>query len=536
MPLLEISPRRAVVAIAWGVLTLTAAVGLTAVSAWLIARASQMPPVLDLTIAVVTVRALGISRGLFRYLDRLASHDVALRGVAALRERLYRSLATGRTEAVLGLRRGDLLTRLGADADALGDVLVRGLLPAAVAAVVSAAGVGLVGAFSPAVALVLAACLVLAGILAPALAARAARLAEIEAAHQRREVTVATTTILDGATELQVQGRMDRARHALEFAEEGLRRARDRAAAPAALAHGIGLLASGIATVAALVIGIPAMTSGALAPVELAVVVLTPMAAFEATAVLPAAAIQITRSAAAARRVTDLLEAAARCPESSLPAAAERQNAAPRVSARGLVCGWEGRAVADPIDLDLEPGRAVALLGPSGSGKTTAALTLAGLLRPVAGTLQIDGGATAPDVLTYTPEDAHLFATTVLENLRVARGDVGPHEAWDVLARVGLEDLVSSLPDGLDTLVSAETLSGGERRRLLLARALCSPAPLLILDEPTEHLDAATALALQRDILTLGRERGVLLITHDERGTGAADEVLRLGASRRLVR
>ncbi|QOR72753.1 thiol reductant ABC exporter subunit CydC [Ruania alkalisoli] len=541
LPLLNVSRRRALVAVAWGSLTLSAAVGLAAVSAWLIARASQMPHVLDLTVAVVTVRALGISRGLFRYLDRLASHDVALRGVAALRERLYRTLAGGRPEATLGLRRGDLLSRIGADADTLGDVVVRGLLPAAVAAVVSTGSVILVGAFSPAIGAVLALTLLIAGVLGPVLAARAARLAEVDGMVHRLDVSVATSTILDGATELRVQGGMPRARAALAEAESGLRGARDRAAVPAALAHGIGLLTSGIATVAALMIGIPAMTAGTLTPVELAVVVLTPMAAFEATAALPAAAVQLTRSASSARRILALLHAAgpARCPESSPRVRSERQNEAtqdPKVIARGLACGWPGRTVVGGIDLQLEPGRAVVLLGPSGSGKTTTALTLAGLIDPIGGELEIRGGSTPTDVVTFTPEDAHLFSTTVLENLRVARGDVSAAEAHRMLERVGLNDLVAALPEGLNTLVSAETLSGGERRRLLLARALCSPAPLLILDEPTEHLDADTALTLQQDILTLGRERGVLLITHDERGIDAADEVLRLDASARLDR
>ncbi len=541
LPLLDVSRRRALVAVAWGSLTLSAAVGLAAVSAWLIARASQMPHVLDLTVAVVTVRALGISRGLFRYLDRLASHDVALRGVATLRERLYRTLAVGRPEATLGLRRGDLLSRIGADADAVGDVVVRGLLPAAVAAVVSTGSVILVGAFSPAIGAVLALTLLIAGVLGPVLAARAARVAEVDAMEHRRDVSVATTTILDGATELRVQGGMPRARTALAEAESGLRGARDRAAGPAALAHGIGVLTSGIATVAALVIGIPAMTAGTLTPVELAVVVLTPMAAFEATAALPAAAVQVTRSASAARRIRALLHAAGpeRCPESSPRVRSKRQNAAThdaKVLARGLACGWPGHTVVSGIDLQLEPGRAVVLLGPSGSGKTTTALTLAGLIEPIGGKLEIRGGRTPTDAVSFTPEDAHLFSTTVLENLRVARGDVDVEEAHRVLERVGLNGLVAALPEGLDTLVSAETLSGGERRRLLLARALCSPAPLLILDEPTEHLDADTALALQQDILTLGRERGILLITHDERGIDAADEVLRLDESARLDR
>ncbi|SEE25335.1 thiol reductant ABC exporter subunit CydC [Ruania alba] len=556
LPLLGVDRRRTMLAIAWGSLTLSAAVGLAAVSAWLIARASQMPHVLDLTVAVVTVRALGISRGVFRYLDRITSHDVALRGVATLRERLYTALASGRAEAVLGLRRGDLLSRLGADADAIGDVVVRALVPAAVAAVVSTGSVLLVGAFSPAAGAVLALCLLVSGVGAPMLAAKATRAAEVALTEDRAELSAAVTTVLDGATELRVNGGIAAATGHVAAVEERLRRGRDRAAGPAAAAHALVLLATGVATVAALLIGIGATAGGSLAPVELAVVVLTPLAAFEASAALPAAAVQLTRSAAAARRVRALLDAArpagsspadwpsvrARCHSSSGPGQPERRSPAPTgravphagVVAQNLACGWDGRTVVTGIDLHLEPGRAVVVAGPSGAGKTTLALTLAGLIPPVVGTLDITGGAPT-EVVTFTAEDAHLFETTVLENLRVARGDVSSAEAEDALARVGLSTLVSRLPHGLDTIVGAPTLSGGERRRLLLARALLSPAPLLILDEPTEHLDPATAAALMTDILTLGRDRGVLVITHQHTGCEAADQVIRIDGSRTLV-
>lgn len=559
--LLDVSWRRAALAVLAGAGALGSAVALAAVSAWLIARASQMPPVMQLSIAAVAVRTFGVSRGVLRYLERLASHDVALRGVASLRGALYDRLAAGRTEPLLALRRGDLLARVGADADAIGDVVVRGLVPATVAVVVGAGSVVLLGVFLPAAGAALAACLLLAGVLAPWWAARSVRTAEAAAADARAETTALALVALDGAAELRVGGRMPAVLDELEQADARLARATDVGARPAALAAAAGPLSTGLAVLAALALGVPATTGGLLTPVELAVVVLTPLAAFEATALLPAAAVQVLRSRQAATRVMDLLDAVG---GAAAPSHHDVEAAAPTVSrgphrpgvlrARDLACGWPGREpVVRGLDLDLAPGRRVAVVGPSGTGKTTLLLTLAGLLPPAAGELLVDGvapagrsRADAAATVSVTPEDAHVFDTTVLENLRVARGDVTEEEAREVLGAVGLGPWLLGLPDGLGTTVGSDAarLSGGERRRLLVARALLSPAPLLLLDEPTEHLDAghepdpesmsgapsdpAGAESLLRGLLDgcLAPGRGILVVTHRLAGVEAADEVI----------
>ena len=535
--LLEVPRRRAVLAVLTGSAGLASAVGLAAVSAWLIARASQMPPVMYLTVATVAVRALGVSRGVLRYLERLASHDVALRGMARLRERLYARLAEARPDAVLALRRGDVLARVGADVDAVGDVVVRGLLPIAVAAVVSAAGAVLVGAFLPAAGLALAACLALAGGLGPWLAVRAARAAEVRSVAARADVSASVVTVVDGAAELTVTGGLGRETAALADAEARLARATDAAARPAAWAAAVQPLATGLAVLAALALGIPATTAGALAPVELAVVVLTPLAAFEAAGMVPMAAVSLVRSREAARRVLALMAAPAAQPPAPAPAAPAAADGT--LVAAGLACGWPGRPPAlTGIDLEVGPGRSVAVVGPSGVGKTTLLATLAGLLPPVAGTVRVDGldpaaldRADAARHVAILAEDAHVFDTTVLENLRVARGDVTPDEATAVLRAVGLGPWLAGLPDGLDTLLGADAarVSGGERRRLLLARALLAPARVLLLDEPTEHVDAGAAelLAALLDG-SLAGGRAVVVVTHRLAGLAAAGEVILL--------
>ncbi|WP_213281929.1 thiol reductant ABC exporter subunit CydC, partial [Cellulomonas hominis] len=556
--LLDVDRRRVALAVLLGVLALGSAVALAAVSAWLITRAAQMPPVLELSVATVAVRAFGIGRGLFRYLERLVSHDVALRGMSTLRTTLYSRLAAGRPEATLGLRRGDLLARVGADVDAVGDVVVRGLLPAAVAAVLGLGTVVAMGLFLPAAGLTLAACLLLAGVIAPWLAQRAARTTEQRAAAARAEMAATALGLLEDAGPLAVQGRTTEELARLRTADADLARATDAGAGPAAVAAALGNLAVGVAVLAALLVGIPAATAGTLAPVELAVIVLTPLAAFEATSVLPAAAIQVHRSRAAAARLMAVLDDAdGPAPAPADPRTApdgapgeDRSGPGPRLVARGLAVGWPGRPpVVEGLDLDVSPGRSVAVVGPSGVGKTTLLLTLAGFLPPRAGEVLLDGVPLAevdPAArlarLALTTEDAHVFETTVLENLRVARGDATPQDARAALDRAGLGDWLAGLPDGVDTVLGpdARSVSGGERRRLLLARSLLAAAPLLLVDEPAEHLDPATADRLVTDLLAAPRgedaSRGVLVVTHRLAPLAAADEVLVLRDGRVAAR
>ena len=526
--LLDVDRRRVVSAVLLGSLALGSAVALAAVSAWLIARASQMPPVLTLSVATVSVRAFGISRGVFRYLERLASHEVALRGMVNLRTTVYERLAVGRLDAVAALRRGDLLARVGADVDSVGDVVVRALVPAGVAAVLGIGSVALIAAFLPSAAAVLLGCLLVAGVLSPWLTARATRATEVASAAARAEMSDAALTVLEDSAALRVSGQLPAQLARLQAAEDDLAAAVDRGARPLATSAALANAALGVAVLGAILLGVPAVGAGTLAPVELAVVVLAPLAMFEATSVLPAAAVQVLRSREAAARILELLDGAADGAAVDAPAApaAPLAGGPARISARAVTVGWPGHGpVLDALDVDLSPGRLVALVGPSGVGKTTTLLTLAGLVPPQGGDLM-----TRRSDVAVTPEDAHIFRTTLLENLRVARGDVTPDEARAALDAVGLDTWLAGLPGGLDTDLGpgGATVSGGERRRLLLARALLTEAPLVAVDEPAEHMDDAAARSLFADVLPrlVADGRGVILATHRLSGLEAADEVL----------
>ncbi len=468
---------RMLLAIGFGVLSLGSALALAGVSAWLITRAWQMPPVLDLSVAVVAVRALGISRGVFGYCERLASHDTALRAAGAAREQLYARLACGPIDAVMRRHSGELVARVGANVDELSDVLVRAVLPIAVAAVLGLAATAVIAVISPAAATVLAVCLLIAGVAAPWLGARAATATEQVAALHHSQRDTAAMVALEYAPELRVSGRLAGVITEAERQQRDWGHAVDRAAAPAALASALPTAAIGASVFGAVVAGITLASTAA--PTTVAILMLLPLSAFEATTALPGAAVQLARSRIAARRLLSLTD----------PDCVDTRPPVPSVQ--------------------LEPGDRLAVTGPSGSGKTTLLMTLAGLL-PVE----------TPSEAVFFAEDAHIFSTTVRDNLLVVRGDATDDELRSALRRVGLGRWLDALPDGLSTVLvgGAAAVSAGQRRRLLLARALLSTAPTVLLDEPTEHLDAADGQQILTELLTPGAlfpaERTVVVATH----------------------
>ena len=532
--MLQVSRSGFALSLLLGVTALGAAIALGGTAAWLIARASQQPPVLYLTVAATSVRLFGVSRALARYLSRLASHKVALTGMDNLRNNLYDELAAAPGTKLSTLRRGDLMTRAGADVDEVGNVVVKTLLPALVAAIVGVGTVGVITIISPAAGIILALSLVVSGIIAPALIARSVRLAESQGADARTDIAATSLAILEGATELSMAGTLERARHSLDRAEGELSAALARSSRLSAFARGLDVCAMGVAVIGALLIGIPQTTSGALAQVLLAVIVLVPLSSFEGVAELTPAAAQLVRSAQSATRICSLLDEEAPAQPHDVP------EGPTVIEARDLAIGWpSGPTLVTGISLTLRPGSSLAIVGPSGIGKTTLLATLTGIIPPKSGSALINGvpawGADRDQLtsrITMTAEDAHVFATTIYENLRVARASLTRDEASELLARAGLAQWVKSLPDGLDTVIGSggTTVSGGERRRLLMARALAAPAPIMAVDEASEHLDAATADRLMETLLTRSPDRATLVVTHRLSALDQADQVIVLAA------
>ncbi|ANW19303.1 thiol reductant ABC exporter subunit CydD [Streptomyces clavuligerus] len=531
---------RYALALLLGSLALGSAVGLMAVSGYLISRASEQPPVLYLMMAVTATRAFGIGRAVFRYAERLVSHDAVLRTLGELRVAVYSRLERISPAGLRRSRRGDLLSRLVTDVDALQDYWLRWLLPAGAALLVSAASVGFTAWLLPEAGALLAAGLLCAGVGVPLISGAVARRAEPRLAPARGELAARLVDLLRGTAELTVAGAMPARRDGVREADRRLTRIAARTAAATALGSGLTSLACGLTVVLTTLAGIRAVSDGRLDGVALAVVVLTPLAAFEAVNALPLAVQYRQRVRRSAERVYEVLDAPVPVAEPEHPAAAPA-SVFP-VEVRGLRARHAGAArdAVDGIDLTLTEGSRIAVVGASGSGKTTLAQVLLRFLDAREGSYTLGGvpaaaldGDEVRARVGLCAQDAHLFDSSVRENLRIARPDATGEELRRALAGARLLEWVDALPEGMDTLVGEHgaRLSGGQRQRLALARALLADFPVLVLDEPAEHLDLETADALTADLLAAGESRtarggATVLITHRLRGLDTVDEIV----------
>lgn len=500
-----------------GMLAQLAAVGLMAVSAWLLSKAAEHPPVLYLMTTIVAVRALGIGRGVLRYRERLAGHDVALRLQSRLRLRTFASLAAGAGNQ----RRGELLSRLITDIDAVQDLIVRVIVPIASAAMVIIAAAAVITAISPAAGMLLLAGSLIGSVLLPWLTSRLSAQASRVRAPLRAALAEEIAVIARSRLDLVAYGADADAADQLAAIDRRLAAAERRSAMVSGLATGAQWLVTGAVIICSLLVGASAVARGELDPVLLAVLALTPLALHEVVAGLPAAAQTAQRCRSALDRVRELIMTD-RAPAAGSTGIVRRdRSAAPLIDAEALAVGWTGGPpLLEQLTFAVGSGDRVALVGPSGIGKSTVAATLMGDVAARSGRVRLDGR------VGYLAQDAHVFDTTVAENVRIGRRD-----ASDAVIRRALEEVgLASLP--LDRQVGefGGALSGGEARRLALARLLVADSTVLIVDEPTEHLDAETADGIIELMITIRPAAAVLAITHDPALIARCDRVVELDA------
>jgi thiol reductant ABC exporter CydC subunit len=541
--------RQATAAALLGAAAVGTGIGLIAVSAWLISRASQHPPESAIALAIVAVQFFGLSKGLFRYGHRLTGHDAAFRALADLRVRVYAHLETLAPAGLPAFRRGDLLARFIDDVDSLQDLLVRVLLPFAIAILAGAGTVIVVWLILPAAALILLLALLLTGTLVPWLTGSLARRTEAQQASARGQLSTAVVDLLEGADELRANGAITAQLARTETLDAQLAKTARSGARTAGVGQGLATALPGFATVGALLVGIPAVRHHELNAVMLAVIALIPLAAFELGTGLPAAAQILQRVRGSLGRTLAVLrgEPTVRDPASPapLPFGAGAKPHVLRVQNLRVRYGPDQPWALDGLDLDIRPGNRLAVVGPSGAGKSTLADVLLRFRPYEAGTLTLDGVAlddmTGDDcrrAIGLVAQDAHVFNSTIDANLRLARPSATPDDLRAALGRAHLLDWIDELPRGLDTEVGAfgSGMSGGQRQRLATARALLADFPILVLDEPGEHLDIPTADALITDLLDATHAQALLLITHRLSGLDRFDEVIVLHRGRVVER
>jgi ATP-binding cassette subfamily C protein CydC len=505
-----------------------AGVALLATATFLLVRAAQQPPLSALTVAIVAVRALAIGRGTLRYTERLAGHDAALRVLTEVRARVYARLAA-RPDTAPPYRSGDLLSRLVSDVDAVQDLLLRCAVPAGAAALAAIAAVSVAVLVAPAGGLALAAGLVAAGVVLPALAFALARRTADRVAPLRAAFAVDAVDLTYGVADLAAYGATGAALAAAAGRAAELSTVERRLAAAAQAVDAAGVLVSGVTAAAVAVFALRGHASG----VATAVLTVGALAAVEACLGLVGSARRWVEIRASLRRVSELLRAPEE-PERTgdLPLAGPVTLALERVSVR-YAAGHP--AALSTVDLLVQPGHRVAVVGPSGAGKSTLLRVLAGLLDPDGGRVTANGRdlaayrrADLPAAVTGLLADAHVFHASVRENLALGRPGATDAQLRAALAAAGLLDWLDAQPAGLDTIAGEDggLLSGGQRQRLALARAVLADPAVLLLDEPTEGLDPHAADRVLADVLVAAGTAGVVLVTHRLVGLESLDDIV----------
>lgn len=530
--------RELVVAALVGTLASLCAVALLGTSAWLISRASQQPPVLYLSVAAVMVRAFALGRAVFRYGERMLGHDAAFRGLTSLRVAVFERMTRLAPVGLAGANRGDLLTRLMGDVDAALDLPVRVVLPWVQASAVSLAVVAFTGWLDPSAGIVVAVVAAIGLLIAPWVVGALAARAEQRMAPAKAVLSGAVVASVQSVADLVVYDRAAQATASIAGCDAQVTTLARRSAAALGFGGVVTVALQGAAVVGSLAVAIPRVIDGTLEPVWLAAVALVPLALFEVIGTLPSSALALQRLRGSAARIAELDDIPDPVHEPTHPV--PLASGFTELRLQGVSAGWsDGLPVLHDIDLQLSAGERITVVGPSGAGKSTLVAVLCGFL-DYRGSVLLNGiemrtasGDAVRSIIGVLAQRAHVFDTTIRENVSLGRA-CSDDDIWAALDAAAFGDAVRTMPRRLDTAVGTfgTRISGGEAQRLALARLLVDPRQVLVLDEPTEHLDQSTGRALVRTLREVQEQRATIEITHRLRDIGPGDRVVVLQAGR----
>lgn len=501
---------------------LLATIALLGSSGWLISAASLQPPVMTLEIAIVAVRTFGLSRSLLRYSERLASHKAAFSALTEIRARVFDAMERVAPSGVVSFGRGDLLSRVVSDVDKLADFPLRVFVP-----VVSGALTILVTSIAtwfilPAAGFLFFSVLVLSAFVMSILVVRGHARSEFELAPLQGELAQSTLNVFDGITEIAALGLEQQALLELEEIDRQLVNRTITNVRAQSFGQSFSLLAQGAAVVGAVLLGAHALATQSLDGRVLAVLILIPLASFEAVSSIPQALVTALDLQPSVRRIDEILSQPSTVPDSGISQTVEFTD---EISLTNISASWSlgnAQGITD-ASLKISPARIIGVVGPSGSGKSTLAAVLVRFIEPRSGNYTIDG----TDVHEFVNDDVrgvvglfdstqHIFSTSIIENLRIANPQLTAIEAQALLDLVQLDTWSRGLAAGLDTILGdrGAPMSGGERQRLLLARSIAGTHSVLVLDEPTEFLDHESAQHIIELIRQEAITRSIVLITH----------------------
>jgi len=523
--------RNAVFAVMLAAATMLASVGLVATGGWLISAASLLPPILTLQVAIVAVRFFGVLRGTSRWAERVISHEVALTGTTQRRVQLWKAAAVLGPRGIWRLRGSDALDRLTTDSDVLQDDVTRVRIPLYAAALSAVLLVAYQTMVLPLAGIALAIGFLVSGLVVPALTLRRERSAAADAVIHRDDISRIATIAVLHADELRMVGGGSGLLEQLTDSDRKRVAVESRAAAWTALSGSLNGISAAFAVFGSLLAAVFAYDNATLDGRMIAVLALLPWSASEIIGTFSQVVTARVRVEQAQARVEAILDTAAAMPAS---ATTVEIHAPQRVTVEDLCVAWNDTDVVHDVSFNVERGQRIAIVGPSGSGKSTVAAALLRLVE-FRGHIRLDGvdAGLIKDFRTHMTallQTTHIFHTSLEQNLRLARPEATEAELLEALRNAGLGAWFESLTQGLATVIGdgGRGLSGGEIQRIGIARVLLTKAAFVVLDEPTEHLDAATADAVWHTVESVLADRGVIVITHDVSVAARCDKVMEL--------